>query len=314
MKHKNTAYVPLLMLVVYALLALSQMLLGAVQDVSSNAFLSVSIVQFLVLLLPLAFYCGLNRLSFVSAVSLKLPKWRDVPFCLYVAMAFLFGGATLKYLTCAFFGRAVAATSSLLTVSLYTSNTPLVILCFIFLPAILEQLLFSGLVLSEYHRYGDVCAVLMSGVMFAMAHFSFENFGFFLFYGLALALCTRVTGSILPAILIAAGSFALDLYFEDLFFDYITQTGTSALLFYFFCGLFLLFSVFAVAHLEKSYGKRARSAKESARAALEAAHRRTHGDEPGEELSFVAALRLCFLSPVFILLIALFVLMASGVL
>ena len=106
----------------------------------------------------------------------------------------------------------------------------------------------------------------------------------------------------------------MDLYFEDLFFDYITQTGTSALLFYFFCGLFLLFSVFAVAHLEKSYGKRARSAKESARAALEAAHRRTHGDESGEELSFVAALRLCFLSPVFILLIALFVLMASGVL
>ncbi len=312
MKHKNTTYVPLLMLCVYVLLALSRILLSAVQDVSSNAFLSVSIVQFLVFLLPTAFYCGLNRRSVLKAVPVRLPALRDVPFILYVTVAFLFGAATLKYLTCAFFSESVAQTSSLVTVSLYTSNTPLVVLCFIFLPALLEQALFSGLVLSEYREYGDVCAVLMSGMMYAMAHFSFENFGFHVFTGLALALVTRVTGTVLPAFLIAAASAALDLYYEDLFFDYITQTGTSALLFYFFCGLFLLFSFFAVAHLEKSYARRARSAKESARAALEKAKRTEEKEET--ELRFSARLRLCFLSPVFILLIALFVLLASGVL
>ncbi|MBR6530721.1 MAG: hypothetical protein IKT43_04825, partial [Clostridia bacterium] len=268
MKHKNTTYVPVLMLVVYVLLALSRMLLGAVQDVSSNAFLSLAIVQFLVLLLPTAFYCGLNRRSFLKTVPFRLPALRDVPFILYVTLAFLFGEATLKYLVCVFFSESVAKTSSLITVSLYTSNTPLVILCFILLPAVLEQMLFSGLVLSEYRDYGDVISVAMSAVLFAMAHFSFENVGFFLFYGLCTALVTRVCSSVIPAILIGIASTAFDVYLEDMFFDYITQTGTSALLFYFFFALFLLFSVFAVSYLEKSYARRARSAKESARAAL----------------------------------------------
>lgn len=314
MKHKNTIYVPLLMLVVYVLLALSQKLLEAVQDVSTNAFLSVAIVQFLVLLVPLAFYCGLNRRPFVQAISFRLPALRDVPFCLYTAMAYFFGAATVKYLICAFFSQTAAQTSSLISVSLYTTNTPLVVLCFILLPAILEQFLFSGLVLSEYHEYGDVCAVLISALFFAMAHSSFENFLFYLFCGAVLALCTRVTGSILPAVVIATAAAALDLYFEPLFFDYITRTGTSALLFYFFCGLFLLFSIFAIAHLERSYGRRARSAKESARAALEAARRSESDVKAEEEIGFVTKLRLCFLSPIFILVVALFVVLASKIL
>lgn len=312
MKHKSATYVPCLMLVVYALLVLSRFLLGAVQDVSSNAFLSVSIVELLVFLVPLAFYCGLNRISFLKAVPFRLPAWRDGVFCLYVALAFLFGAATIKYLVCVFVSPAAAETTSLIHVPLYTTNTPLVVLCFIFLPAVLEQMLFSGLVLSEYRSFGGVASVLMSAVMFAMAHFSFANFAFYLFFGFAMALCTRITGSVLPSVLISAGAFALDLYLEDLFFEYMTQTGTSALLFFFFCGLFLLFCVLAVAHLEKSFLRRANSARESARAALEDVRKREQ--KPEEELSFGARMRLCFLSPVFILLIALFVLVASGVL
>lgn len=312
MKQKTATFVPLLFLAVYALLAFSQPLVGAVGDVSSNAFLSVSIVQFMVLLLPLAFYCGLNRRSFFKLVPLKLPALRDVPFVLFVACAFLFGEATLKYLTCAVFSQSAAQTSALVGVSLYTSNTALVILCFILLPAVLEQMLFSGLVLSEYHEFGDLIAILMSALFFAMAHFSFENFFFYLFYGFALALVTRITGTVLPAVFIAAISFALDVYLEDLFFDYITKTGTSSLLFYFFCGLFLLFSFFAVAHLEKSYARRARSVKEGARAALEEALPRKNREQ--DTLTFGAKLRLCFFSPLFILLICLFVLLASGIL
>ena len=131
-----------------------------------------------------------------------------------------------------------------------------------------------------------------------------------------MALVTRITASILPAALIAALSAALDLYYESLFFEYVTLPGTGSILFYFFCGLFLLFSVLAVSHLEKSYARRARSVKESALVALEEARREQESERKEEKsrLSFGAKLRLCFLSPVFILLIALFVIRASGVL
>ncbi|MBQ2252891.1 MAG: CPBP family intramembrane metalloprotease [Clostridia bacterium] len=317
MKHKNTLFVPLLTLVVSALLTLDTVLLDAIRDVGGGAFLSVSIVSFLILLVPMAFYCGLTRRSFARVASLKLPALRDVPFALYVALAFLFGSATIKYLTCAFFTSASAVTGSLVSAPLYTaSNTPLVVLCFILLPAVLEQALFSGLVLTEYREYGDVICVLMSALMFAMAHGSFVNFAFYLFGGLCMALVTRITASILPAALIAALSAALDLYYESLFFEYVTLPGTGSILFYFFCGLFLLFSVLAVSHLEKSYARRARSVKESALVALEEARREQESERKEEKsrLSFGAKLRLCFLSPVFILLIALFVIRASGVL
>lgn len=315
MTHKKVTYVPLLMLVVYALLALSQALLNAVQDVSTNAFLSVSVVWFMVILLPMTFYCGLNRRSFWRSVPMRLIAPRDIPFVFYALCAFLFGAATIKYLTCAFFSQAAAETSSLITVSLYTSNTPLLVLCFICLPAVLEQALFSGLVFTEYREYGAVIPIAMSALMYAMAHFSLENFAFHLFCGAVTALLVYVTDSVLPSILVSGAAFALDLYYEELFFDSVTQSGTSGLLFYFFFALFLLSCVFAVSHLEKSYARRARSAKESARAVLqEEASRRDKQEAVETPLSFPARLRLCFLSPVFILLVILFILLSTGIL
>ena len=338
MKHKNTIFVPTLMLVVSLLLAFGEKLLSAVRQASSNVFFAVSIVWFLVVLLPIAFYCGLTRHSFTGVVPLRLPAWRDVPFVFFVAIAYLFGAATIKYLSVAFFSVQAAATSSLISTPLYTvSNLPLTILCFILLPAVLEQMLFSGLVLSEYREYGEIISIGMSALMFAIAHGSFEGFVFYLFTGFCMALVTRISSSILPAVLIASVAAAFDLYYETLFFEYVSQVETGSILFYFFCALFLLFSFFAVSYLERSYARRARSVKESALVALEEAHRKgaladekkeEHPDKLREpslrgkkesdaakrELSFGAKLRFVFLSPVFILLIALFLLRASGVL
>ncbi len=335
MKHKNTIFVPLLMLVVSVLLALGEKLLSAVRNASSNVFLSVSIVWLLVVLLPIAFYCGLMRRSFTKVVSLRLPAWHDLPFVFFVAVAYLFGAATIKYLNVAFFSVEAANVSSLISTPLYTvSNVPLTVLCFILLPAVLEQTLFSGLVLSEYREYGDIVSIAMSALMFAMAHGSFSGFVFYLFTGFCMALVTRISSSVLPAVLIAAVAAALDLYYETLFFEYISQVETGSILFYFFCALFLLFCVFAVSYLERSYARRARSVKESALVALEEAHRKEtsskseKSDQKTEEsprdkkafgtfngeLSFGAKLRFAFLSPVFILLVALFLLRASGVL
>lgn len=313
MKHKSLTYVPILLLAVALLLYASDAIIGAVQQVGTNVFLSVFIVQLLVLLVPMAFYCGLARRSFLKVVPLRGVRLTDVPFVLWLSLAFLFGAATVKYLTCAFFTEAESMTSSLISVSLYTTNTPLVILCFILLPALLEQALFSGLLVYEYRPYGKTVALLFCALCYAMCHFSFVNFGYYFFFGLCMGLLALLTDSLLPGVLLSALSFAADVYLEDVFFEYVSQTGSSVLLFYFFCGLFLLFSFFCVSSLEKSYARRARSVREGAKAALEEAAGGRGGKAKQTELTLPARIRLVFLSPTLILFVVLFVLFAAGV-
>ncbi len=319
MKHKTLTYAPTLLLVIYVLLGLSDVFLAAVQDASSNAFLSVSIVEFLVLAMPVAFYCGLNRLSFLKVVEVRPIAWRDVPFALYVLFAFLFGCGCLKFVTGALFTPEVARSATLITTPLYTSNTPLVVLCFILLPALLEQVVFSGLVLNLYRPYGALVAVCVSALTYAMAHFSLHNFVYYFFCGFLLALLTQVTRSVLPAMVVSAFATFADLYYQNQFLEYVSSSGSGTLLFYFFGVLFLLFCVLAVAHLERSYARRARSVQEGAKLALEeevSRRRRTEGAEASEEedLTFAHRLRMIFLSPVFILLVVVFLLFATKVL
>lgn len=105
--------------------------------------------------------------------------------------------------------------------------------------------------------------------MFAMGHFSFENFVFYLFCGIVFGVMTQVSGSIVPAMVLHVLYNLIDVYYESTFFDYVAKTGSSAVLFYFFCGLFLLFFVLTLGNLEHTYARRARNVREGAKRALE---------------------------------------------
>lgn len=64
------------------------------------------------------------------------------------------------------------------------------------IPALLEELLFRGVMAVEYERRGAVRAVLMSSLLFALLHFDLSNFPAHLFVGVLLMLVLYATNSL----------------------------------------------------------------------------------------------------------------------
>ncbi len=78
-------------------------------------------------------------------------------------------------------------------------NVILTVLILVLLPALLEEIMFRGLVLREYEKYGALPAVLFSSVCFAMFHFSFAEFPYYFVAGIIISVVACITGSIAEA-------------------------------------------------------------------------------------------------------------------
>ena len=87
---------------------------------------------------------------------------------------------------------------------------------FAILPAILEELLFRGVIRAEYSKWGAASAVILSSVLFAFLHFSPVRFPLYLFTGIVLALTAGAADSIMPTVIIHVMNNVFVLYFEKL--------------------------------------------------------------------------------------------------
>ncbi len=87
---------------------------------------------------------------------------------------------------------------------------PMVLMVFAITPAICEEILFRGFVLSSLHRYSATWAIVLSAALFGLMHvltsnvLAIERFLPTTFMGIVLAWIALRTGSILPGILLHA--------------------------------------------------------------------------------------------------------------
>ena len=182
MKLKSSVYAPILVGVVMVLVGFSDEIIGLVNRLSDDAFLSVAIIQFLVFLLPVAFYCRVFGVNFVSSLKLRAFSWKKGPILVTFLLLFLTGSLILRFFGIFLFDGAMVNTPDAVFVSnLYSSNRFLTILCFVIIPALLEEILFRGIVLEEYARYGAAVAVIASAFCYAMLFASFGNFVYYFF-------------------------------------------------------------------------------------------------------------------------------------
>jgi hypothetical protein len=113
-----------------------------------------------------------------------------------------------------------------------------IFLALVIVPAVCEEVLFRGILLSEYRSLGEGNAVVISALCFAMLHFSVTGFPIYLFSGLLLGVVAASSRSILPSILLHLLSNALSLYTSDQFLSIIMDRNGA-----FFVG-FLLTMIF----------------------------------------------------------------------
>ncbi len=318
MKLKANVYAPILFGVILVLSGLSQTLMGLVLKVADHPFLAATIIQFLVYLLPLAFYCRMRGLNLVSQIKARSVSAKKIPFLVIVTLILFTSIVLLRYMGLFFLDSALVDTPGALYVPMENSSTFLVLFCNVLLPALFEESLFRGLLLEEYRSFGSVWAISVSSVMYAMVHLSWENFLYYLLVGVVLGLITVVSDSILPALVLHIVLNFSYLYVTPSVVEYLRQAGKSPLLPYLLVAFFILLFVFLFSRMEDLYQDRVyeemlKSRKELLRKEIERTRDQKEKTENQKDL-FWLSFKDIYLSPAFLATIAVFILLVSGIL
>lgn len=238
---------PLLVLFVLGAMHLSRYFLQKAEGV--NPFLSISLIQILVLVLPCMIYYLLKKKSFATPLMLEPIRWRHIPLILLSIPVYVLGMLLLKFFFILASFEPVAMSGFFDELSGHTSpdaSLAGVLISLAIIPACCEEILFRGVLVSEYGELGEGNAVVLSAVCFAMLHFSVRDFPAYLYAGLLLGILTTVSRSLLPATILHLVSNILNLFVSDSFLQITMQKNGQffvgfllTVLFGFFLFLFL---------------------------------------------------------------------------
>lgn len=249
---------PLLMLFVFGAMHLSRLLLTGVK--SGDLLLSISLVQLLVLILPCMLYYLLRRRKLATPMLLAPVGLRHFGLILFSALTFVSGSLLIKFFFQSLSDSTVRMDGFFDALSGTLEEPPFagILLALVIVPAVCEEVLFRGVLLAEYRALGDWNAILVTALCFAMLHFSVTNFIAYLFAGILLGMVTVVSRSIIPATLLHLLSNALNVFASDRFLRITLLKNGSffvgfllAVLF----GLSLFFFLYCVEHLYFRYSE-----------------------------------------------------------
>lgn len=322
MKLKANFFAPLLFLAILLLAGFSPSILSLIRRLSEDAFLSTTIIQLLVYLIPLAFYCKGRGIDLASGLKLRGFALKKVPFIVVMALIFFVGSCVLRYFGLFYFDEAFVDTPGAVYFEMKSGNRFLTVFCSILLPAVLEEVVFRGVLLEEYRSYGSLWAAVLSSLMFAMLHLSWENFLFYFFMGLVFSVIVIASDSLVPTVALHILVNFSYFYVRPSLVEYLRQAGKSPLLPYLMIAAFLTLFVMMFARLEDIYRTRAydemlQSRTELLRKEVEKAKKERETNEGEAEISakdkFLSACKEILLSPTFLGGIAVFVLLSSGI-
>lgn len=268
-----------------------------------NIYLSVIVIQVLVLIIPTVFYTKLKGDGYVSRLRLRLFDADKFIVVLLAAAAMILGSMIINVCLSAL-GYSLGQFSLYETYASPSSqgfsDALYVIIAFAVLPAIAEEFLFRSVIIAEYEKSGILCAVFMSSLMFAMLHFSLANLPVYLFCGAMLALVTYVTRSVLAAVAAHFLYNMFGLFGQSYVNSVIAQLQNYVLFVFILVALFLLVLIFAFGEAERIYHNFAMQNKPSDYA------------ETKKQKSRFALFFEAFLSPAFLMCLILYLIIIAG--
>ncbi len=305
LKYPATLYAPILLLAVILLSKLSNTLL-AFTDVYDNAvFLSVLVVQFVIFLLPCAFYSRIRGIKGVFVPTLMPVRLSALPLFLFGAAVYVFG--FLLLLTLGYYNGVTSfqTTISVVSIPSFTDNPILQFACFTCLPAVLDEIVFRAIILHEYAPSGGLISVVTATLFTTFIYStSLSTLPLLLFMGVLLGGLTYLTKSVLPAVVLRIASNAFILFAEEDFCTYLMQCGHTPLLPYLLAILLCLSLCFFFGRAQALYaGKK----EESSLEALQKVNEKTifRGEQTDR---FFSHLRKTVLTPGFLLLASIIIL------
>lgn len=200
MKLKSYTAAPFLAALVYLLTLCASPMLASL-DMDVNAYLLASGgIQLGTYLLPLLLYGLLfGGLSF-KRLRFRAPTAVSIPLTVLLLLILLLGTSFLSMML-----ERVGITEPVADrYSGIGAPSVLILLIFALLPAILEELIFRGVILSSFEPCGTAPAIIGSALLFAFAHMSLEKLPIYFFAGLVLAFSVYASRSLITSMLLHA--------------------------------------------------------------------------------------------------------------
>lgn len=300
-KMREAVKAPLLMLVIYILLAASSSLTWLWGKDEQTAFASAMVLQILIFVLPTLFYCKLTGLSLTKKLSLRMFAPGKAVLIIGLLGVMLFGSLTVSLLWSTVVGvvadGSVSASSA--ADSITSMNPVYVILTFCIVPAVCEEFVFRGVMLSEYVSYGPCAAIIITSVLFAMAHFSFDELPARIFCGVVLAASVYMVKSLYASVILHLANNIMSVYLLPYIKRVVLQPRGVLFSVFIVTTLFLAFAVVVFREAEGVYFEYAYDPDFEASSGMS-------GKAPGKKNSAVSA----FFSPTLIICVLFFVIAA----
>lgn len=212
---KPAIKVPVLVLVIYILLAITNRITFLRAEDTSDMMISTIVLQILIFVLPALFYSRLTGLSFTRKLKLRMFAPGRIILILSLLGVMICGSMLLNlfsYSMAASEGGLSAPSAYTISSRVEGLNPVYAILTFCLIPAICEEFVFRGVILSEYAGESAAAGLILSALLFAMSHFYFAELLSYFFCGIVLAAVVYITKSLYAAILLHFANNLFSLY------------------------------------------------------------------------------------------------------
>ncbi len=146
---------------------------------------------------PICFYFLFTKKSPRETLRLKPLGWKNLILVVLLSFAVKPLMAFFSYFSQLFFPNPVEASSG----AIYSSSFLPMLFTIAVLPAVFEELVMRGIVLSGYRSFGTLKASLATGFLFAMLHLSPQQFLYAFCVGALFCVLVQRTGSIFSSMI-----------------------------------------------------------------------------------------------------------------
>lgn len=220
----------------------------------NSLFLSLIILQFLIMAVPALFYIKAGGPGYTDKLHLNLIKPASVWFTVTAAVSLIFGTSVIR-LTMSYMGATDSLFGEYSAIISSTIGDPgeivYVLIAFAIIPAICEELIYRGIVMTEYSEYGYATMAIIPAIYCAMFRFNVGTLLLFIFSGAVYSLAVVITDSLLSSVIIHIIFNAFNIFFEKYILRIITQNEYAVLCTFILVTLALISFVLMFAEIER---------------------------------------------------------------
>ena len=256
--------VPLLCAAVYILNALLVILFKTVEADAITAYTLMAIAEIIAVGLPAVVFMKLRNRDNTGRVGFSADK---ISVIILSSVAMTFGAMAIGMLFdhIGLLENSGATYNTLRLPELENRLAPMLYatVTFAAVPALCEEFLCRNIIYGEYEKYGNIAAIIVSGVSFALLHFSLGKLPMYLFCGFMLGFLRMITNSSIATFFAHFLYNAFALFYYKFFGALSEQLSEFTLVFFILLFLFLLcFSLMMgeSARLFRSYEAKSRLA------------------------------------------------------